>query len=386
MSNLYHASRQWATRPADQRFWTLAEMLQAVDHYRDSARTAVAPLASLQAVPDGDELLIQGKAGTPARLTHWSMGQLARTVGAPAEYLRGLPADLAAANVNHGLASRPASDSANLLIHRNGSLVLRSLTSDSYTRIWDADVVKRCLELECFGWRVPPARPAIANDPSARPATEADCLADRTHGLSVKPGDLIAPAGLYASDHDCFIFMVSESRLRDGTEGGLSRGFFLSNSEVGAAALKLTTFLYRHVCGNHIVWGAEGVKDLRIVHRGKADSRWSRQLAAEIRIYADASAANDEARIVAAQRLTLGADKDAVLAALFARLRGDLPAKTLGLAYDRAALDSSSDRTIDPRTVWGMVQGITAMSQDTPHTDERVRLDRAAGKVLQMAF
>ena len=27
MSNLYGASRQWQTRPADQRFWTIAEML-----------------------------------------------------------------------------------------------------------------------------------------------------------------------------------------------------------------------------------------------------------------------------------------------------------------------------------------------------------------------
>ena len=40
----------------------------------------------------------------------------------------------------------------------------------------------------------------------------------------------------------------------------------------------------------------------------------------------------------------------------------------------------------DPRTAWGMANGLTRLSQSLPYADERVALDRAAGKVLEMAF
>jgi len=41
-------------------------------------------------------------------LTHWSFGQLTSLVGAPAAYLRELPAPLAAINVQYGLTSHRA--------------------------------------------------------------------------------------------------------------------------------------------------------------------------------------------------------------------------------------------------------------------------------------
>ena len=85
---------------------------------------------------------------------------------------------------------------------------------------------------------------------------------------------MIAPAGLYASDHDCFAFMVNESvTVDDGSDGGLCRGFFVSNSEVGAASLKFTS-LYRSVCGNHIVWGAKQAQERHCPHRQERSPLW----------------------------------------------------------------------------------------------------------------
>jgi hypothetical protein len=52
----------------------------------------------------------------------------------------------------------------------------------------------------------------------------------------------------------------------------------------------------------------------------------------------------------------------------------------LDLAQDYDEIDG------DPHTVWGMAQGITRLSQQTPHADVRDRLDRTAGKVLKIAF
>ena len=40
----------------------------------------------------------------------------------------------------------------------------------------------------------------------------------------------------------------------------------------------------------------------------------------------------------------------------------------------------------DPRTAWGMAQGATRLSQQEINADHRVALDRAAGKVLEVAF
>ena len=58
-----------------------------------------------------------------------------------------------------------------------------------------------------------PARTVIGvDDPAARPATEADVLEDRDGGggLSINISDMIAPAGLYASDRDMFAFLINE--------------------------------------------------------------------------------------------------------------------------------------------------------------------------------
>ena len=54
-----------------------------------------------------------------------------------------------------------------------------------------------------------------------RIATEADVLRGAGFGLSIRVGDKIAPAGLYASDHDMFVFMVNNDK-RIGFKGSIS--------------------------------------------------------------------------------------------------------------------------------------------------------------------
>ncbi len=383
MSNLMQASKQWATRPADERFWTLGDMLAQCRYYRDSAAQSTVAYRTLHVQERDDQLAIVGPQGNVATMTHYAFGQLANRVGAPADYLRKLPAPIAAANLNAGLDVMEGE--GNMLLHRNGGLVARCITSDKYSRIWNAEIVERMMPLADSGWRVPPARPAHADQPGCRKATEADVLEVRFGGgIPINVGDMIAPAGLYASDHDMFAFMVNENRrIDDGTEHGLSRGFFISNSEVGAAALKVTKFLYASVCGNHIVWDASAVSELRIVHRGSADHRFTRELRAELREYADASAAEDESRIHAAQHCMLGGSKEEVLDLLFGKKIA--PRKTLEAAWDYAEEQADIHQCIQ-RSAWGFAQGMTRLSQDTEYAGERNRLDRAAGRVLQLAL
>ncbi len=390
---VFAAMNQWATRPADERFWNIDEMVRACLAYRQSSVTSTVRYSDLRVEAAGQDLNVVGPTGAPAALTHYAFGQLSQRVKAPASYLRTLPPTLAAQNINHGLKGRDSTDEAKLLFHRNGGLVLRAALSEKYERIWNHEVGEKLLELEADGWRVPPARPAPAADPRARPATEADVLARHggRGGLSVNVGDMIAPAGVYASDRDMFVFLVNEeSAVDDGTDSGLARFLMLWNSEVGDKSFGGIGGYYKHVCGNHIVWDAQGVVDFRIRHVGQRvrNKAW-RQLKMDVRKYADSSANETEAHIKSARTFELGSDKAAVVDRVlgFARRK-----KLAGINEDRigAAFDAAEKHRdwygCAPNTAYGIVNGLTEVSQQTRHADTRAKLDRAAGKIMEIAF
>ena len=104
MSTLLQASKQWATRPAEERFTSLPGMLAMLETQRAITRAAVVSSRKLRAVPldDNQGLIIEGPNGHGYSPTHWSFGQAAQLTGAPAGYLRALPAPLAADCLNYG--------------------------------------------------------------------------------------------------------------------------------------------------------------------------------------------------------------------------------------------------------------------------------------------
>lgn len=103
-TNLYTASQQWISRPADERYSSLGDMLAAAETDRQTCKRAIVPADSIEAVADGQRLLLLGKStNTRANLTNWSYSQLAAVAGAPGGYLRTLPAQLAADCLNVGL-------------------------------------------------------------------------------------------------------------------------------------------------------------------------------------------------------------------------------------------------------------------------------------------
>lgn len=374
---LFKAHEQWKTRPADERFTSLTDMHKACTGYRQIAGEAHVPMSTLRVEAQDNELVLQGKANVPAKLTHWAMGQLSAKAGAPAAYLRELPATLAAQNLNHGLKTKAdkADPSANLLFHANGSLMLRSVLSDQYTRIWNSDITERLMQFQAANpqWKNP-----LAYKTSA-PATKG--------GWPTTTGEM-EPAGLYASDHDMFAFLIDESKTLKGSPMGLNRGFFVWNSEVGASSFGVMTFLFDRVCGNNIVWGANNVSELRVRHVGNADARAFQNLAAEVRRYADSSASETEAQIVSAQRFELGATRSEALEKLTEivnkRKIPDLTMTKLTQALEVA--ERREDRYGNPYSLWGAVSGLTEASQWKTHADERVKVDRAAGKLLKVAF
>jgi hypothetical protein len=166
----------------------------------------------------------------------------------------------------------------------------------------------------------------------------------------------------------------------------MNRGFFVSNSEVGDRAFTLTSFLYDSVCGNHIVWGASEVSEVRIVHRGRANTRWIGDLHRALVVYAGKSSDVERKLIMGAMTAEIAHDKDSVVEKLFKNKSLGVTKRNLESAYDWAVKESRlRGNVFRPNSVWGMVCGLTRVSQECGWADERVAMDQAAGKLLSMA-
>jgi len=395
--NLYAAQAQWMNRPDDERFWNLQEMLEETNGYRRRSTEKQVDLSTMRVdVNNGTPRLISAAAIAQGRVgvefTHYSFGQFCSLMRAPSSYMRALPADLVADNLNHSIARRmenpDVDDSLKALVYLNREedqerMFLRAMTSSKYSRIWNSEIVQLAIRFfEQRGWKVPPARPHNDSVSRFRYATEEDCLQSRKHGIPVKPGDKIAPAGLYASDHDCFIFMVNEERpvtLPNGEQ--LFRGVFLKNSEVGDASL--TCFYYEGVCGNHIVWNSRDVKEIRLRHVGaKMMTAFNMKMRDITRGFIDVPATEHLEVFRAAMSKVIDKDPQKIHETL--NQKKILTLDDSKRAYNIAVSNASTHG--DPKTVWGMVSGVTRLSQLTQFSDDRESLDRAAQKILSLAL
>jgi hypothetical protein len=233
------------SRPDDQRYLSLDELYTAVVQRKRESWTVAPRCDELLVVHGGMKGLDQLGDGLQGRLgddglalvamdptkgeartltpSHWSFGQLCSYAKSPASFLRELPAAKSADILQYRLEHAAAREEVMLLGHSNGEDGLRAVTSPSYGRIWDHEIVDIVRKMNGDGrWQIPAATYATRNPKRA--------------------------TTLYASDRDIFIFLVDPANpVEVGTES-LFRGFFLANSEVGSAKFKLTTFLYRYVC------------------------------------------------------------------------------------------------------------------------------------------
>lgn len=366
MSNIATAAREYVSRPADERFPSLDAMITAADHRRRLSVERTYNLKDLEVRPDisgtgGLELLSPRGA---AVFSHWSFGQLARTIGAPASYLRSLPASIASDAINYGLQDAGVGASTSLLVQApNGAPrpLVRAITTETYARVWESDLYGEIRQR--FGhddrWQLPPTWSG-------------------------------EPAGAYMGDRDSFLVwvnggsIVTDPTLRgagsgvggSGAPDGLYRGLLVRNSEVGASSVVVEVVLYRYICGNHILWGASIDRTFRRRHvGGKVVRDTVREIMTIARQYSERGASQDEAIIRRLIDLEIASTRAAVVDELRAMgaTRGQAES-----AYDTA---ERTERAA-PRSYWGLANGLTRDSQASAYQDERYQLDRLAGLVL----
>lgn len=357
MSTLHQASRQWATRPEDERFTSLYDMRDHFEHVRDRSREVVVSSRRIQALPDSDNkgLLIEGPGGNAYAPSHWAFGQIAQLAEAPARYLRTLPAPIAADCVNYGLKYKRDVEDVGILLYKNGDATVRAATGPRYGRIWNSEVLEALTNRFGDGatgdWKVP-----------------------GEFGRDVEITK--ANTTLFAGDRDLFVFLADEKHRielpgrRNGRTGSLARGFFLWNSEVGSTSLGLGTFLFDYTCSNRIVWGAEQYKEVRIRHSAGAPDRFLEELRPALISYANAESATVTDAIEDARKHRLD-DVDDFLSKRFgARIAQQM--KSVHLLEE--------DRPVETR--WDAVTAATAYAKSITWQDERVAVERKAGELL----
>lgn len=350
------ASNQWATRPGDQRFESLADLRASVHGRRMRSRSVDIALDRVHVEARGDGIAVNS-AIAPSVPSHWAFSQFAGMLKAPAGYLRSLPIPLLTNCLNHGIANAERADVKFMTIAGEGDApnTLQAVTSTTYGRIWDADCVDMVGRIQ-----------------------------ERTGGKFFNPkaydlrSGTIKPSGLYASDRDVFMFMIDGgSRLEVGPRAKLNRGFFVWNSETGARSFGLMTFLFNEVCGNHIVWGAQDIRKLVIRHTANGPGRFDADATPALLAYAQASIKDDEAAITRAIGMSLpkeDADLDRLVAP-FKITRAEL----------RAAAECAKKEEGQFATLWDLVQGLTAYARGFDFVDARVELETRAGKLLELA-
>lgn len=352
------AAREYARRPKDEQIPTIADMIATAQADRDHCVERQYNWKDLEATyADARVLLASPKGAAP--LSHWAFGQMARSLGAPASYLRELPPALAAQCLNFGISETPVGQTAKILARRaNGQPpLIRAITSDTYTRVWDGDLYDR-VNRDILQYKTP-------NGEWQNAPTWA--------------GESIAG---YRSDRDSFLFQVDGGSIvndpsvgREG-DGRLFRGIMIRNSEVGASSITIEVVLFRYVCGNHMLWGATIARAFKRRHVGQGITREvMREIARLSREFTDRPASADEALIKALIAHEIATTRDAVIDEL--RAVG-LSASQAADAYARAEQTENAS----PRSYWGIAQGITRISQDSGYQDERYALDKLAGVVL----
>lgn len=358
------AQREWFQRPEDERFTSLQDLYAAAERDKAECVAKAVPVEDVRARATEDGRVVLNGRQTAATLTHWSFGQIAALAGAPAGYLRSLPAELAAECLNVGLARLEDRRAQHQIYFRaplmadgtrdTSRLTVRAVTSTDYGRIHDADIVQRLIRVQEHNprWHLP---------------------LDWTN----------RPSGAFRGDRDMTILMVDGGSIVEdptvrGGDGAIYRGFILRNSEVGAAALSLQTFQFRYCCGNLCIWGATNVRTIRRRHVGDPRAIAYRIHAGiqTAELFARRPASEDERAIRLLACTEIGKDRDEVIQA----------GRAAGLTIPQAttAYDLAEQHETNPRSVWGYTAGITRASQALAagYQDTRITMDQIAGAML----
>ena len=367
-------SSEWFSRPDDEKFLSLSDLYASVKGRAERSRTRTVESAAIRVEAHRDDpeklALVLPDAEAPVAPTHWSFGQLASLVSAPAAYLRQLPAPLAGINLQYGLTNHRA-EQVKTLETEDGRTELRAVTGPDYGRIYDHELVA--------------AVQRIAGDGTGDTRWKVPGVLDWSTGVYNPMVDVTRDTTtLYASDRDIFLFLVDDlnpieaGTLPDGSPDLYFRGFYCWNSEVGAKTLGIASFYLRAVCQNRNLWGVEDFQEISIRHSKYAANRFAHEAAPALTRFAESSPAPFVQGIrTARERIVARTDEDRTD---FLRKRGFSKAETAKIVETVLVEEGRP-----PESVFDFVQGITAVARGKPQQDARLTMETRAKTLLERA-
>ena len=232
-------------------------------------------------------------------------------------------------------------------------LMVRAMTGDGYSRLWDEEVTGLAMRLQDTGWKLPLA------------------YEGGNWGAEKKPV-------CFGGDRDVFVLMEDrEHRVSDGTSEGMMRAVMLRNSEVGARSWQMWAAYLRDICGNLILWGVTKEIAVRLRHVGQVGPRAAVEVSRVLEGFANESPREIEEKVKRLQATRIAVSVEEVVKRV--REKVDIPQKRIKAAIELA---EASGVDGDPLSAWGLTQGLTRLSQSAPFTDARVDQDQLAAKVL----
>ena len=203
--------------------------------------------------------------------------------------------------------------------------------------------------------------------------------------MQVNVGDPIAPAGLYMGDRDSFVFLADgDNAVDDGAGNPLMRVLFLSNSEVGHRSFSITEALLQGVCGNHILWGAREVVEVKYRHIGEARDKIFSSLESLMSTVNEPRDLERELRLIEWMRTNnIGTDIDSVVDNVYKTTNKALNKRDIRAGFHLAEENETVDG--DPTSWIGIANGLTRQSQTRRNADQRMLMDRATSILFQEA-
>jgi hypothetical protein len=302
-------------------------------------------------------MFVISKEGKRARLNNHSFNQFCNVIGARAGEYKKLPSAIAQIPLAW-LAQNSERKDVKLLISSNdGDAECRAINSPTYGRIWNHELAEAVhSHIDPDVWTVP-----------------------KTTAVHIKKGFITA------NDRKVFVFLVNETNpiVIPGMAKALYRGFYAWNSEVGDGTCGIAEFLMNEACANRAIMGLTDFEELNIRHTVGAPDRWVKDAVPKLNEYINSSTDDIVARVQASRDKTVAKDEKGALAWL--------KEKGFTQTLSKSALDSAreeahgADVTASPYSYWNIVQGITAQAREKTNNDDRVDLEKAAGRLLKLA-
>ena len=374
-------ANNWANRPEDERFTSLNDLIEVRRNKTNLMRDSLVNVKASKLKVIGEETdsdLRQGKIFVEyfdeatqkwfkTEPTNWGFNQVSSLGKGMPSYFRTLPATLAADCIYWGISQNRAKQFvksyANIAEGSNEG-TLSAMTGPDYGRIYDYEVAQ-CVRDSIYNtdFKIPGALTGNNTYDPFVPVTKATTT-------------------LFASDRDIFLFLVDDKnpievgKLKNGDPDLMFRGFYVSNSEVGAKSFRLGTMYLRGVCMNRCLWGVENFQEIKINHTKFALDRFRDEAAPALRDYSNGNSDNLIQGVENAKAQKLAKDDEEMLEFLQKRVG-------LSQKMSQAALDRHQEEEDAPvRTTWDTVQAITAIARDIPHQDNRFEIERKAGQLL----